>query len=176
MVSNDNLIDAAKVISGLVRKFGLTEKPALQQAPASIDILDLYYNLVKDGELRKHTEKRFINGHYQDAVLEAFKYLNNYVKLRVRSTAADGASLMKEAFSAKSPILKLNDLLTESDKDEQLGYMEIFSGAMTGVRNPRAHENDFDNDPFIAVRLLGLADHLLQRAQQAKRAKRKRRS
>jgi len=42
--------------------------------------------------------------------------------------------------------------------------MDIFAGTMTGIRNPRAHENDFDNDPFAAVRLLSLADHLLQRA------------
>jgi uncharacterized protein (TIGR02391 family) len=83
---------------------------------------------------------------------------------------------MKTAFSAGRPILKLNSFMTKSEKDEQLGYMDIFAGTMTGIRNPRAHENDFDNDPFIAVRLLSLADHLLQRAQQAKRTKRKRRS
>jgi uncharacterized protein (TIGR02391 family) len=176
MVSNENLIDAARILSALVRKFGLTKLPASQQAPATIDVLDLYYNLVKDEELRKHTEKRFINGHYQDAVLEAFKYLNNYVKLRVRPATGDGAGLMKTAFSAGSPILKLNNFMTKSEKDEQLGYMDIFAGTMTGIRNPRAHENDFDNDPFIAVRLLCLADHLLQRAKQAKRTKRKRRS
>lgn len=176
MASNENLIDAARVLSALVRKFGLTKRPESQQVPATIDVLDLYYNLVKNEELRKHTEKRFINGHYQDAVLEAFKYLNNYVKLRVRPTTGDGAGLMKTAFSAERPILKLNSFITKSEKDEQLGYMDIFAGTMTGIRNPRAHENDFDNDPFIAVRLLSLADHLLQRAQQAKRTKRKRRS
>ena len=93
-------------------------------------------------------------------MLEAFKYLNNYVKSRLRATQADGNSLMKEAFSPRHPILRLNELLTPSDKDEQLGYMEIFSGVMTGIRNPRAHENDFDNDPFIAIRLLSLADRV----------------
>jgi uncharacterized protein (TIGR02391 family) len=175
MLSNQNLIDAARALSAVVRLFGLTAKPESQQAQGTIDILDLYYNLVKDEELRKHTQKRFINGHYQDAVLEAFKYLNNYVKSRVRPTTADGSDLMQYAFSAKNPILRLNSFVTESEKNEQRGYMDIFAGTMIGIRNPRAHENDFDNDPFIAVRLLSLADHLLQRAQQAKRAKRKRR-
>src|SRR4029450_11595515 len=112
MVSNENLIDAARVLSALVRKFGLIKRPESQQVPATIDVLDLYYNLVKDEELRKQTERRFINGHYQDAVLEAFKYLNNCVKLRVRPTTGDGAGLMKTAFSAGRPILKLNSFMT----------------------------------------------------------------
>jgi uncharacterized protein (TIGR02391 family) len=176
MVSNEKLIEAARHIAGLTRNFGLVEKSAVPSSPAPIDPLDLYYNLVKDSELRKHTEKRFINGHYQDAVLEAFKYLNNYVKSRVRKTQADGNALMKEAFSAKNPILKLNELVSPSEKDEQLGYMEIFGGVMTGIRNPRAHENDFDNDPFIAIQLLSLADHLLDRAKRAKRTRSKRKS
>jgi hypothetical protein len=47
---------------------------------------------------------------------------------------------------------------------------------MTGIRNPRAHENDFDNDPFIAIQLLSLADHLLDRAKRAKRTRSKRKS
>lgn len=174
MASNERLIETAKLVAGLARKFGLVDHGTPQLGPSQIDILDLYYSLVKEPELRKHTEKRFINGHYQDAVLEAYKHLNNYVKLRVRNSASDGSGLMKEAFSAKNPILKLNDLLTSSQKDEQLGYMEIFSGVMIGIRNPRAHENEFDNDPFIAVQLLSLADHLLQRAQKAKRQRKKR--
>jgi uncharacterized protein (TIGR02391 family) len=173
MASNEKLLETANIIAGLIRSYGLDKKSALPSVPASIDILDLYYSLVKDAELRKHTEKRFTSGHYQDAVLEAFKYLNNYVKSRVRERQADGNSLMKEAFSAKHPILRLNDLQTPSERDEQQGYMEIFAGVMTGIRNPRAHENDFDNNPFTAVQLLSFADHLLDRAKRAKRTRSK---
>ena len=167
MVSNENLIESARIIAGLVRRLGLTEKPALPPTPKPIDILDLYSSLVKDDELRKHTEKRFLNGHYQDAVLEAFKYLNNYVKLRVK-IQADGSKLMQHAFSAANPILKLNSFITKSEKDEQQGYMDIFAGSMTGIRNPRAHENDFNNDPFVAIQLLSLADHLSGSSQRGK--------
>jgi hypothetical protein len=90
MVSNDRLIGTAKLVAGLAKKFGLTNKAMPQASASQIDILDLYYSLVKNPELRKHTEKRFINGHYQDAVLEAYKYLNNYVKLRVQNSTIDG--------------------------------------------------------------------------------------
>src|SRR5688572_27772705 len=106
MASNERLIETAKLVAGLAKKLGLVDQDAPQLSTSQIDILDLYYSLVKDPELRKHTEKRFINGHYQDAVLEAYKYLNNYVKLRVRNSAIDGSGLMKEASSAKNPILK----------------------------------------------------------------------
>ena len=49
---------------------------------------------------------------------------------------------MKVVLSAHSPVLMLNPLQSQSERDQQLGYMEMFAGSMTGVRNPRAHEHD----------------------------------
>jgi uncharacterized protein (TIGR02391 family) len=57
------------------------------------------------------------------------------------SKELDGASLMTTAFSPASPVIALNSLATESDRSEQQGYMQIFAGAMTGIRNPKAHGN-----------------------------------
>ncbi|PZN08175.1 MAG: hypothetical protein DIU69_10450 [Bacillota bacterium] len=51
----------------------------------------------------------------------------------------------------------------ESERDEQLGYMEIFSGCMTGIRNPRAHEHDWEDSERRALELLTLANHLVER-------------
>jgi uncharacterized protein (TIGR02391 family) len=50
----------------------------------------------------------------------------------------DGAALMQKAFSPNGPVLKFNDLSNQSDRDEQLGFMNMFSGAVSGLRNPRA--------------------------------------
>ena len=36
---------------------------------------------------------------------------------------------MKTVFSGNSPVLKLNSFQTQSDKDEQQGYMDIFAGS-----------------------------------------------
>jgi uncharacterized protein (TIGR02391 family) len=46
---------------------------------------------------------------------------------------------MEKVFSPNDPVLIFNDLMDQSDKDEQRGFMMMFSGAVAGLRNPRAH-------------------------------------
>ena len=95
-------------------------------------------------EVVKTAKARFDAGHYADAVESAFKELNAKVKELVRKKTGrelDGADLMHTAFSPKSPIVVLSDLSSETGRNEQQGYMEIAAGAMTGIRNPKAHQN-----------------------------------
>lgn len=84
-------------------------------------------------------------GQYADAVLSAFKELNNAVKARVRSRLSDeqdGQKLMHNVFSPDHPVLLVEgNLDTQTNKDSQQGYMMMFSGAMSAIRNPKAHEN-----------------------------------
>ena len=90
------------------------------------------------------SKSRFETNHYADAVESALKEINSCVKDIVRRKTGkelDGSSLMKTAFSPTNPIIVLDDLSTESGKNIQQGYMEIFAGAMTGIRNPKAHNN-----------------------------------
>lgn len=82
-------------------------------------------------------------------------------------THLDGVKLMQNAFSPNNPVLKLNDLITQSEKDQQRGYMELFAAVITGVRNPRAHEHAYLDDPETALELLGLANHLVRIAREA---------
>ena len=87
---------------------------------------------------------RFDNGHYADAVEAAFKEINTRVKKTYRdrtSIEKDGAKLMQAAFSVQNPIIKLGDISTETGANIQQGYMEMFAGAMIGIRNPQAHNN-----------------------------------
>jgi uncharacterized protein (TIGR02391 family) len=53
----------------------------------------------------------------------------------------DGKDLMEYAFSVKNPVLALDDLTTVTGRNIQVGYMQIFSGSMAGIRNPKAHAN-----------------------------------
>ena len=48
---------------------------------------------------------------------------------------------MNRAFSEQKPIIELNDLSTATGRDIQIVYMKIFSGSITGIRNPKAHKN-----------------------------------
>ena len=87
---------------------------------------------------------RFNDGHYADAVEAAFKEINTRVKKIYRdrtSVEKDGAKLMQAAFSVQNPIIKLGDISTETGANIQQGYMEMFVGAMIGIRNPQAHNN-----------------------------------
>lgn len=108
---------------------------------------------------------RFESTHYADAVESAFKEVNTCVKDIVRrktGTEYDGASLMKTAFSPNNSLIALSDLSTDSGKNIQQGYMEIFAGAMTGIRNPKAHGNLNINEKR-AKHLIYLASLLMQK-------------
>ena len=91
------------------------------------------------------SESRMKSGHYADAVEGAFKELNNAVKVKVRSrlnAELDGQKLMQRVFSLDNPVLLVEgNLDTQTNKDIQQGYMMMFSGAMSAIRNPKAHEN-----------------------------------
>lgn len=90
------------------------------------------------------SKSRFESTHYSDAVESALKEVNSCVKGIIRKKTGkevDGAPLMHLAFSPKDPLIVLDDLSTESGRNVQQGYMEIFAGAMIGIRNPKAHDN-----------------------------------
>ena len=120
----------------------------------------LFDKLITNVQLRKKTEKLFKNGHHAQAVEEAYKLLDNLVKRRAGIADKTGSNLMKTVFSINAPILRLNACITASERDEQQGYMDIFSGCMMGIRNPRAHESDWEDTEQRALELLVLANHL----------------
>lgn len=107
------------------------------------------------------SRKLFKDGHYRDAIYRAFVEVNNFVKRRAKSQL-DGRKLMSTVFSPDNPIIKLNPLETQTDKNEQEGFMYLFMGAMQGIRNPKAHENIIQNNPYIALNLIGFASLLIQ--------------
>lgn len=90
------------------------------------------------------SRSRFESGHYADSVEAAFKEINNCVKKNVKKRIGedlDGSTLMNRAFSVNNPVISFDDLSTETGKNIQVGFMQIFSGSMTGIRNPKAHAN-----------------------------------
>ena len=93
-------------------------------------------------EIASVTKTRFEAGHYADCAEAAFKKINEVVKEIVKKSTGkenDGAPLMREAFTPTKPIITIETLATESGKNVQQGFMEIFAGSMTGIRNPKAH-------------------------------------
>ena len=106
----------------------------------------------------------FEGGHYRQAVLDAFIALNSEVQSKSGRSDLDGTSLMQHVFSVRDPVLSLSD-----EKNEQLGNMHLFSGAILGIRNPRAHNLD-DNDPQVideTLELLAFASFLFRQLDRA---------
>ena len=157
--------DIAFAMSNILRSLGEAGDEVRRVSPTDIapKPRDCFDELVKNRQIRQVSGTLYRDGHFARAVEEAFKCLNNAVKGKSGHTSADGAGLMKNVFSANSPVLKLNSLQSQSERDEQLGYMELFAGSMTGIRNPRAHEHNLVDDPDVALELLVLANHLMRK-------------
>jgi uncharacterized protein (TIGR02391 family) len=104
--------------------------------------------------------KLFDDGHYSQATFEAFKLLDQKVK-NVSGIEDSGYKLMMAAFNESNPKIKLNDLSTISEKDEQMGFRYVFAGSMSAIRNPRGH--DIVADPIdLCLDHLSFASVLLR--------------
>jgi len=122
-------------------------------------------------EVSKVAVTRFAAGHFADSVEAALKAVNERVKkvvLEKTGKEHDGSDLMARAFSLKKPILLLGDLSTVTGQNMQVGYMQIFAGSMTGIRNPKAHEN-IEIDAARAIHFLFLASLLMAKLDETTR-------
>lgn len=115
--------------------------------------LKAYDGLELHPAIERAAGQLFRDGHYANAVEDSVKALNALVRMNSGTDDKDGTTLMEFVFSAKSPILKFNALADSSDVDEQKGFMMMFSGAVSGLRNPRAHKIIKDN-PEMALEFI----------------------
>lgn len=104
----------------------------------------------------------FESGHYASAIFEAFKAVNNAVKEK-SGLDMDGKQLMARAFDERQPEIILNDLKTQSEKDEQEGFKFLFMGAMQGIRNPKAHDLVQQDDPYLTLEYMTFASLLMRK-------------
>lgn len=135
----------------------------------ALDITQLHPRIVEtSGSL-------FRDGHYSQAILDAFKAVNNYVKGKSR-LQLDGQELMAQAFKDDDPVIRLNEGRSQSEKDERKGFRFLYMGAMCGIRNPKAHELVQLGEPDRALEYLALASLLMRRAEEGKVTRRRRRA
>ena len=118
-------------------------------------------------DLPSKVRKLFDDGHWEQSVFEAFKFVEKEIKRISGLRGKTGYALMMDALNENGPTVQLNGLMTESDIDEQKGFKFIFAGAATGIRNPRGHEVDIGDTPDEALDYLALASLLLRRLDRA---------
>lgn len=83
-------------------------------------------------------------------------------------SSESGVKLMMSALSEVSPLIRLTNLSTQSEKDEQQGYKFIFSGAVMAIRNPRGHEYGVIDSLTDCLDHLSLASMMLRRLERVK--------
>lgn len=113
-------------------------------------------------KIEEASKKLFDDGHYAQATFEAYKLIDKEVAYHAK-VSESGVKLMMNAFNEQSPLIKLTDLSTLSKKDEQKGYMFLFSGSVMAIRNPRGHEYGIKDSPTDCLDHLSLASMLLRR-------------
>jgi uncharacterized protein (TIGR02391 family) len=160
---------AARAISTLESALSiLTERLEDSGETAAARAINAYGGLDLHPEIARAASQLYRDGHYAHAVEDSVKALNALVRLR-SGLAIDGVPLMQQAFSPKNPVLKFNDLADQSGHDEQLGFMNMFSGAVSGLRNPRAHGFIHD-DPERALEFIAFVSLLAKLLDEAKKA------
>lgn len=113
------------------------------------------------------TEKLFSDGHYSKSIFDAIIVLEQEVKQRSGITNKIGVNLMTEVFNTNSPILKINQGLTQEDRDEQEGFMHLMMGTILGIKNPKSHSIVNLTNPIAAVEYLAFVSILLRRVESA---------
>ncbi len=103
----------------------------------------------------------FNDEYYAQAIFEAFKAVENFVQDKSGLTLY-GTNLMETVFNEENPIIKVPEA-GHYYKDVQKGFKNLFIGASQGIRNPKAHKEIIQKDPYITLQYLGFFSFLLKR-------------
>lgn len=86
----------------------------------------------------KFCNEELLKENYFHSVLEATKSLCEFIREQTGLTE-DGTALIDKAFSTKDPYLALNELKTDSEKNQQIGLAMMLKGINSMARNVTAH-------------------------------------
>ncbi|MFZ5629327.1 MAG: TIGR02391 family protein [Spirochaetota bacterium] len=81
---------------------------------------------------------------FTETITDAIIFLSSTIRNRA-NLDLDGVALIGKAFGSEEPVLKINSLRTESEKNAQRGFEHLLRGVFQGIRNPRSHEKHSDN-------------------------------
>ena len=121
-------------------------------------------------EVLAFCQAELVHDNYFHAVLEATKSVAEKIRQRT-DLVLDGAELVDWAFGGDRPLLALTSLLTETQRSEQRGFVNLLKGFFGTFRNPTAHSPKvvWPIDEADALDLLTLASYLHRRVDAAVR-------
>jgi len=109
----------------------------------------------------KCCREELLQENYFHAVHEAAKSLLDRIR-QMTNLTEDGTILIDKALSVKNPLIVLNTLRTESERNQQNGLREMINGVIHMVRNVTAHELKihWDINEKDAIEILSLISTL----------------
>jgi uncharacterized protein (TIGR02391 family) len=141
---------------------------ALSAPAEGAGITSIYSKAITEKEIEAVSRDLFASGHYSLAVQESYKAVEKYVQHKSKILGLSGTQLMQQVFSTTNPKLFWSERKTISEEDEQKGYLQLYAGAMLGIRNPVTHEFGWIDDPLLSLELILFAQHLLRKAKMAR--------
>ena len=104
---------------------------------------------------------------YFHAVMEANKGLFQRIR-DLSGVNADGIRLIEQVFSS-TPIVIINNFITQSEKDEHTGFCNLLKGLCSMFRNPLAHEPkvEWPISEQDALEILGIISYCHRRLDNA---------
>ena len=123
--------------------------------------------------IQRSSKKLFEDGHFANAAEDAFIELNSRAKAIYKklvpstTTVPDGTDLMHKLFGSNPLLCPVCDTSTESGDNYQQGFHFMTAGAMSALRNPKAHSNDEVLTAEEAMRRLMFASMLMYKLDEA---------
>lgn len=124
-------------------------------------------------DVLKYCREELVVDNYFHAVFEATKSVADKIR-NLTDLHTDGAFLVDEAFSFKGiPYLALNGLVSDSEKSEQKGFMNLLKGLFGTFRNTTAHtpKITWEIDALDALDILSMVSLIHRRLDKAIQAK-----
>jgi uncharacterized protein (TIGR02391 family) len=148
-----------------------TTGTANPSAPSQTKTADtIGFDVLLHPDVRRAAIRHYQDGDYRNAVLDAITAV--FDKIRERTGIdQDGDRLVNQVLSVGAPVLILSEVDTESGRNDQSGFADIFRGFYRGVRNPKAHSLVHDLDANKAGQHLVLASILMRRVVEARLVK-----
>lgn len=90
-------------------------------------------------EVLKHCRPELLKADYYEAVFESIKGLGDRIR-HLGKVDLDGRKLVQQTMQGQVPTVAINDRITETQKNEQVGIALLAEGLFSAFRNPAAHE------------------------------------
>jgi uncharacterized protein (TIGR02391 family) len=154
--------------------------PAIEESPP-LRALRSFDDRIVHPDLIALCRIDFVHQRYANASRQATQYLSQDVLDRCRAelrnreesraraagrlpdVLRDGSALMQQVFAVENPVLQVPpQMVLQSDRSEQIGYGQLMQGVIGAFRNPRSHDVFYEDDPFLALLIIELIQHLLE--------------